>query len=815
MSPPDRSTVRPEVLEVLRQLRGRIRRYVALEGVGVILVVLGLSFWLSLAADYWLEFPVGVRRFLLVLAAGLTAAAAIRYLVLRLIRVFRDRALALVLERRFPELNDRLITAVELAAAPEIATPLTAAMLRQTADEAAELSHRLQLREVFQVGPLFRSVLAGGLLVLSIGGFAWASGETMRTWARRNLLMADEYYRRESDLTVVILADPGARVVEFKDGRYKHPRGADLTFLATVPEGKKVPEEVTFSYRNIEHSGGGAGSMTRIGQRQFRQPLTGLHESIRLWLAGGDYSTHEPFVIDVVDPPQIDRLVLHALYPEYTGLNARDEQTSAIVRRDVPVLGAQVSLPAGTDFILEAKTNKPLREVRVQIDAWELRLTHAGVRLAPTAIGDAPSVWHELSPAQPFLAADGMSFSVPCLLSASGTPEVVSATGGVSLPLRLPPDALLRISLHDEDDIISAEPARLSINSIPDEPPQIETRLKGIGTSITRQATIPIVGEIQDVQDGSKRYGVTDDYGVAEARFEYKVERGKSDAPPTDWQPASFADRAAGRKQLPVEEKFAVLPLDLATGVRLTLKVVAVDADNLTGPHVSSGRPFSFQIVSDDELLSLIAVKELNLRRRFEQILDEMRTTRKDVLLARTRLEEVRGLRAAPPAGREAEAREKANASEFQALTVIERATSGTRKNANETQSIEEEFREIRDELENNAIPDAKPTLERIDEGIVRPLHSVNTVDYNDLDDALVVLHKVLEDRLASETSFDETVETLNVTIEHLEKVLAQMLELETVNEALQLLRDIIKSQEELQERTRQERKKKLIEGLQ
>ena len=51
--------------------------------------------------------------------------------------------------------------------------------------------------------------------------------------------------------------------------------------------------------------------------------------------------------------------------------------------------------------------------------------------------------------------------------------------------------------------------------------------------------------------------------------------------------------------------------------------------------------------------------------------------------------------------------------------------------------------------------------------------------------------------------------------IEHLEAVLAQMLKLETINEALQQLRDIIKSQEELQEKTRLERKKKLIEGLQ
>jgi hypothetical protein len=110
--------------------------------------------------------------------------------------------------------------------------------------------------------------------------------------------------------------------------------------------------------------------------------------------------------------------------------------------------------------------------------------------------------------------------------------------------------------------------------------------------------------------------------------------------------------------------------------------------------------------------------------------------------------------------------------------------------------------------------------LERIDGGIIIPLHSINTLDYNHIDDSLVLLRKVLEEgveeiRADPFARFDESVELLNLTVERLEAVLAQMLKLETVNEALQMLRDIIKAQEELQEKTRLERKKKLIEGLQ
>jgi len=818
MSTVERFSPPSEVPSVLRQLRARIKRYVLLEGSACVLVVLGLAFWISLGLDYWLEPSVGARQGLLFLALAALAAAAVWYVVLRLARDFRSRGLALVLERRFPQLNDRLITAVEMAESRHPPSGLTAAMLHRAADEAAELSHKLELREVFNVRPMARAIGLATLLLVSIVAMRLSAAEVFSTWFRRSLLLADEYYRRDTDLRVYVLAEPGERIVEFKDGVYKHPRGGDLTFLAEVPEGRKVPDKVQFSYRNVVARGGGGDYMTKIGQQQFRQKLAGLHQSIDLWLRGGDFSTRRPLRIEVVEAPQIERLSLEALYPAYTGLNAREEQGEAFSRTSIPVLGSQVSLPAGTDFLLAARCNKPLLSVRLQTDGFEIvfaRGSAQGTLMTTPAVGQPPQTYEVSIPVPP-LASDGRTLSVPVVLAVAPAPERVSAERQVHVPLRLEPDPVLRITLHDEDDVVSSEPVRLAVNSIADEPPQVETRLKGIGNSITRQATIPVVGEARDLQDASKVYGVTDDYGIADARFEYKLEATKADAKETTYQPAPFTHAPEGRKQFPVDEKFKVLPLDLTIGQRFTLKVIAVDGDNLTGPHISSGTPYNFQVVSDDELLALVAVKELNIRRRFEQIVDEVKNTRKDLLLHRTRLDEAKVLRAAPvSAGREAEVREQLNAIEIAVITSVERSINGIRKNANETESIEQEFGDIRDELENNAVPDVKPLLERIDGGIIKPLHSINILDYNNVYDSLLLLRKVLEDKADPFARFDEGVDQVSVTIEHLEAVLAQMLKLETVNEALQMLRDIIKSQEELQEKTRQERKKKLIEGLQ
>jgi len=804
--------MRPEIAGALARLQSRIRRYVLLEGIALALVVVGLAFWISLSVDYWLELSRGLRRAIALLALVATVGALVWYLLLRLARGFHNRALALVLERRFPELNDRLITAVELAGGAEPLPALTSSMLGRTIDEAADVLRRLELREVFNARPLVRAAGLAIVLVFSVLGFGLVNAEVFQTWYRRNLLFDDGLYRRETELAIYVLAEPGERQAEFRDGLYKHPRGADLALVAEVVEGKVVPREVHYTYRNRGHSGGGDGYMTRVGERQFRQKLAGLKDSVNLWVRGGDFSTRGPLVVEIVDAPQIDRLSLECLYPAHTGLNLRDPASQEPVRDTLQVIGSQVSLPAGTDFVLTGRANKALLGVLVETDLFDVRITLQGAqaRLARGLAGHE-AAWVALPGAEARLSGDGRDFRLPFKL------QVAEPAAGQSLepawPIALPPDAVLRFTLHDADDVISAEPARLAVSSIRDEPPQVDLRLKGIGTSITRQATIPFVGQMRDLQDGTKVYGLSDDYGVVEARFEYRVEGGKEEAP-EGFRSRPFENPPRGRREVPVSERFPVLELNLAVGQRLLLKAVAVDGDQLTGPHQASSTPYNFQIVSDDELIALVAIKELNLRRRFEQILEEVKSTRKDLILHRARLDEVKDLLPRNPAELAPAQAERRSVAHLGAAAAADRAISGIRKNANETQSIEEEFRDVRDELDNNAVPDLKTLLNRIEQGILSPLHLINTVDYNECDDLLVVLRAALDQPDAPFGPLDAAVDQLGTTIEHLEAVLAQMLKNEDYHKMLELLRGIIQDQEELKKQTESQRKKKLIEGL-
>jgi hypothetical protein len=216
----------------LDRLRRYIRGYVSLEGAAIVGLYLALWFWIGLVLDYgifrlfhidWVqEFPWSVRcGLLVVLLSALLAAVALK-VVTRLFREFRDSALALVLERRFPKiLGDRLITAVELADARKAAEiGYSAAMVQETIHEAAQRVEELKIGEVFDWERLTRRgvvvglLIFGGYLLAGCGfstvnavqghGFTYAGfsqfHEVAQIWFERNILLQNVIWPRQAHL---------------------------------------------------------------------------------------------------------------------------------------------------------------------------------------------------------------------------------------------------------------------------------------------------------------------------------------------------------------------------------------------------------------------------------------------------------------------------------------------------------------------------------------------------------------------------------------------------------------------------------------
>ncbi|NOX56921.1 MAG: hypothetical protein GXP27_21265 [Planctomycetes bacterium] len=259
-------------------------------------------------------------------------------------------------------------------------------------------------------------------------------------------------------------------------------------------------------------------------------------------------------------------------------------------------------------------------------------------------------------------------------------------------------------------------------------------------------------------------------------------------------------------------EKFPVAPLDLSVGQKLTLTVIAKDGDTLNGPHTSHGEKYAFRIVSTEELLSILYQRELNLRQRFEQALTEMKQVRETLERHAARLQTP----ASRPdgSGRSGSSRAADSPDERSAVsTTTDRALQTVRKDANESAEIELAFRDIRDEVVNNAVQTSQ-MLERLDERIIAPLQRINSDLYPAVDQALGLLRLATENGRPLREPLDESIRRLTALIARMEQVLQEMHKLETFQEVLETLKAIIRQQRELAEKTKSQHKKQLIEKL-
>ena len=205
--------------------------------------------------------------------------------------------------------------------------------------------------------------------------------------------------------------------------------------------------------------------------------------------------------------------------------------------------------------------------------------------------------------------------------------------------------------------------------------------------------------------------------------------------------------------------------------------------------------------------------RELVLRQRFESIIEEVTETR-DLLvrldfgvpqvMKRPQQRPARPADAVAEPGDEPED-SPPNAS-WPCVCGGFNGQTNSRKNAHETRSVAEAFDDIRLQLINNRI-DTEELNRRLAEGIAKPLVPHRRRDVPRAGDPPGTAPGEPRRRATrppdAETSPGQQADEILL---EMRKVLDRMLELEDFNEAVELLRAIIKLQEELEEQTRQRR---------
>jgi hypothetical protein len=746
---------RPVARKVSR-LRLLVRLYTLAEGLASVAIVLGIGFWLGLAIDWLFEPSPPVRIAMGAVVTVAALAAAWRYIGRRVLASLPSDSLALLVERQYPELDEGLVTTVQAAKSHDLPSrDYGRQLIAATSRRAAAAMQEVRLRRLFDIRPLGRKGAAALALMISIAAFALVQREAFEFWLER-MRLSNQLWPRRVQLTVVGFEDRDkAPVVNVaRDDEF------ELYVLASIVAPHEAPDEVEVRWRRLSDGGRGGGAMLKIGSavpdrdeaQQYKYAFK-VSSDLEFDVIGGDDRVRN-LRLHAVERPAITRVWLEVEYPAYM---QRDP-------RSIPVSG-RAELPEGARAVCRIEANKPLTSVVIRDSAEQT---------------DLPATIKKAQPQQ-------FSF------------DIEAATA----------DRVLLITMHDADGVENRDPFRLVLSVAPDAAPEVSVQLRGIGSAVTPQATIPLAGRLSD------------DYGLTEAWFEYQIDESEVEARPLRTQPD-------GLSELPMAEPFDLTETDPETrrlrvavqpGQKLALSLKARDAYDLGDqPHVGASQRFLLDVVTSSELRRRLEDRELGLRQRFEAIYEKMVSTRE--LLERIDL----AAAAQDADDNPSEPGESASAGGWDGPSATAGASrirqrdvsriTGAEQSATqlafETAGVAEGFDDIVAELINNRV-DTEELKERLEQGIAEPLKEVSGELLPRLEERLAAVQQAYEANVPTAAQpLTRAKADADAVVEAMKDVLDRMLELESYNELVELLRGIVNDQRQLKEKTQQQQREKL-----
>ena len=352
-------------------------------------------------------------------------------------------------------------------------------------------------------------------------------------------------------------------------------------------------------------------------------------------------------------------------------------------------------------------------------------------------------------------------------------------------------DRVLLVTMQDSDGVENREPYRIVVSVVPDQPPEVSVQVRAIGTAVTPQARLPLAGRISD------------EYGIERAWYEYQVDENQPER-------RTLVPAPEGRRELTELGQFDLAEtddlsnrrlLELQPGQRISVSVQAQDAYNLRDePHIGRSQKFSLDIVTNSELRALLEKRELALRQRFEAIYEKMLATRG--LL--DRIDVTPAEQTPKPPSQEEQQRLK----ERDRLRI-----GGALQNVvqleHETMGVADGFDEIAAEMVNNRV-DTAELKQRLEEGIAAPLRAVGSRLMPALEIRLQELESHFSSKSKGPSALDAAKTQGDLVLQAMKRILDRMLELESYNELVELLRDIVSEHQDLRDQTKAERRAKL-----
>jgi len=326
------------LLDRIRAVIRRRRNLILLKGSAMVFIVALVALAITFLFDT--IFQLGNTARLLFLVASCVVVAVTFFLALVRPLLHRPSAdvVARFIEEKHPQLEDRLVTAVELGGSqsPRISQPILDKLL----DDARFHIEGINLPRTLHAHSSMLWATTAGVLAVLVGALMYSKLDYFLSHSDR---IFTPWKIPTVDLSPRLAVAPGnARIAR---GAPQEIRVETLNFEA---------EGVTLYY-STDDSTWNKSEMDPAGARQFLFSFFDVQQPTKYY-AKADVRLSEIFSIYVYDAPQIKRVDVSYTYPSYTGLKPRTE-----------IDAGDVWAPEGTTVKITAIADKPLQNGQIYL----------------------------------------------------------------------------------------------------------------------------------------------------------------------------------------------------------------------------------------------------------------------------------------------------------------------------------------------------------------------------------------------------------------------------------------------------------------
>lgn len=331
------------IRRVVRRTRLLWRANEAVLGLSLLGVALALMLIVgALAGTGW------VGRLWLMLVGGLFVAAVLgRYVIFPLARRVSDDDAALLLEGKYPEFKERLITAIQLWGGYESGRGgFSRELYEKLLEEVAELSGQCRAREVLRWG---RTATALAAAVVLAAVFAAVAQRQPGGFGMAKAFVTPPYIpQREVYRLVEVTGD-----VRVARGGGAGVRAVFEGFMRGKPV-VEVQREALEPLRIAMRRG-----KAREGRYAFGAEIKNVADDVEYRLVYRTFRSRL-FRVSVVDPPSVKRVGLRLVYPKHTGILPESFRG-----------GGDVRAPYGTKVSVEVEATRKLRLAWIKLNNKE------------------------------------------------------------------------------------------------------------------------------------------------------------------------------------------------------------------------------------------------------------------------------------------------------------------------------------------------------------------------------------------------------------------------------------------------------------